>query len=676
MKRIQFHTWTIPWALLLLCLVSFGLLIPWLGFFWDDWPIILMTRLQGASGFWQFYLFDRPLSAWVYILTTPVLGTTPLVWHLFALLVRWLTVLGMWWTLRSLWPERTREVTWMALLFAIYPSFTEQPVSVTYSLPWICYALFFLSMGAMIQAIRKPRWYWLLTGVSLLASGLQLFTLEYFIGLELLRPVFLWLLAGEEAGTARKRLLKTFKWWVPYLLVLAAFVIWRLFFLNLAADDPNKAVLLFQLFTQPVQVIVHLVQIALQDTISTLTSPWFQSLQATALDFTNGFVLFTWAIAILSAVLLAVYLLRLDTGESTPPSQDHWLRQAAFVGLLATLIGPIPVWLTDRQAINGLHGDRFTLAAMFGVSILLVAFLEWLTPRRLSKAIVLCALVGLAIGLHLRNTNDYRWSWSKQTRFYWQLYWRAPNLKPGTAILSDGEIFNYVGGYSTTAALNLLYPQTPIQSKMGYWFFDIYRDFGKRFTDLTKGISIGDTFRTFTFSGNSENSLVIFYSPEEGRCLWVVNSLDAENPEISAPTRALLPISNFSRIGADSPVAGYPPTSIFGAEPPHDWCYYFQKASLAAQSEDWQQVAAFGDEATKLNFSPNNPQEWLPFIEGYGHLGRWAGVDDLSRHVLRVNSELAPRMCTLWDRLEKDTPLTPARDQTLASLRNKYSCAQ
>jgi hypothetical protein len=676
MKKISFRAWTIPWALLLLCLVSFGLLFPWLGFFWDDWPIILMTRLQGASGFWQFYLFDRPLSAWVYILTTPVLGTTPLVWHLFALLVRWLTVLGMWWTLRSLWPQRTREVTWMALLFAIYPSFTEQPVSVTYSLPWICYALFFLSMGAMIQAIRKPRWYWLLTGVSLLASGLQLFTLEYFIGLELLRPVFLWLLAGEDAGNSRQRLLKTFKWWVPYLLVLAAFVIWRLFFLNLAADDPNKAVLLFQLFTQPVQVLVHLAQIALQDTISTLTSPWFQSLQTTALDFNNGFVLFTWAIAILSAVLLAVYLLRLDTGESTPPGQDHWLRQAAFVGLLATLIGPIPVWLTDRQAINGLHGDRFTLAAMFGVSILLVAFLEWLTPRRLSKAIVLCALVGLAIGLHLRNTNDYRWSWAKQTRFYWQLYWRAPNLQPGTAIISDGEIFNYVGGYSTTAALNLLYPQTPTQSKMGYWFFDIYRDFGKRFTDLTKGISIGDTFRTFSFSGNSEDSLVIFYSPEEGRCLWVVNSLDADNPEISAPTRALLPISNFSRIGADAPVAGYPPTSIFGAEPAHDWCYYFQKASLAAQSGDWQQVVALGYEATKLNFTPNNPQEWIPFIEGYGHLGRWTDVDNLSRHVLRVNSELAPRMCTLWNRLETDTPQAPARDEILTSLRNKYSCAQ
>jgi hypothetical protein len=483
------------------------------------------------------------------------------------------------------------------------------------------------------------------------------------------------LLASEESSTTRRRLLTTFKRWLPYLLVLAAFVIWRLFFFKLAGDDPNKAVLVYRLFTQPLPVLIHLAQIALQDTISTLTSPWFQSLQVAALNFSNGFILFTWAIAILSAGLLSIYLLRLDTEETTPVTQDHWLRQAFSLGLLATFLGPIPVWLTDRQAIIGLHSDRFTLAAMFGVSILFVAFLEWLTPRRLSKAIVLSALIGLAIGMHLRNTNDYRWSWAKQTRFYWQLYWRAPNLQPGTAILSDGEIFNYVGEYSTGAALNLLYPQPASQPNLAYWFFDIYREFGKRYTELTKGVDIGSTFRTFAFSGNSENSLVIFYGPEEGRCLWVVNGQDADNPELSTATRELLPISNFNRIGADPSVVGYPPTSIFGAEPPHDWCYYFQKASLAAQLEDWQQVGALGDGATKLNFSPNNPQEWLPFIEGYGHIGRWSDVDELSRHVLRVNSDLAPRMCNLWSRLETNPSSSALRDETLASLRNKYKCA-
>jgi len=29
-------------------------------------------------------------------------------------------------------------------------------------------------------------------------------------------------------------------------------------------------------------------------------------------------------------------------------------------------------------------------------------------------------------------------------------------------------------------------------------------------------------------------------------------------------------------------------------EPAHDWCFYYQKASLAAQDNNWQQVAGAG----------------------------------------------------------------------------------
>ena len=35
-----------------------------------------------------------------------------------------------------------------------------------------------------------------------------------------------------------------------------------------------------------------------------------------------------------------------------------------------------------------------------------------------------------------------------------------------------------------------------------------------------------------------------------------------------------------------------PPAWLFGEEPPHSWCYYFERASLAAQHGDW---AASGD---------------------------------------------------------------------------------
>ncbi len=73
--QVKLNAWAVPAGLLVLLVVSFGLFIPRLGFYWDDWPVILTGRLFGASGFWQFYQYDRPFSAWTYILTFPILGS-------------------------------------------------------------------------------------------------------------------------------------------------------------------------------------------------------------------------------------------------------------------------------------------------------------------------------------------------------------------------------------------------------------------------------------------------------------------------------------------------------------------------------------------------------------------------------------------------------------------------
>ena len=95
-KQSTFPVWVTALALLILLILVFGLMIPWLGYYWDDWPIVLAARLQGVSAFWEYYRLERPFSTWTYVVTIPILGTTPLVWNIFTLLLRWLTVVGMW----------------------------------------------------------------------------------------------------------------------------------------------------------------------------------------------------------------------------------------------------------------------------------------------------------------------------------------------------------------------------------------------------------------------------------------------------------------------------------------------------------------------------------------------------------------------------------------------------
>jgi hypothetical protein len=79
-----------------------------------------------------------------------------------------------------------------------------------------------------------------------------------------------------------------------------------------------------------------------------------------------------------------------------------------------------------------------------------------------------------------------------------------------------------------------------------------------------------------------------------------------------------------------------PPSAIFGNEPIHDWCYYYQKASLARQSSEWETVAKLGDEAQKLGLHPNDQIEWLPFLQAYAILGNQKQVKSIST---RINTE-------------------------------------
>ena len=161
-NNLQKEEYLIPLALLVLCLISFGVLIPWLGFYWDDWPLAWYTHALGPQSFIGFAP-QRPFSGVLYFLSTALVGEQPIYWQIYALVWRWITVLAFWWFLRKLWPSRKREATIIACLFAIFPGFTQQSIALIYSLYFIYYALFVVSLGMMLWGLRKPHWYWRLT---------------------------------------------------------------------------------------------------------------------------------------------------------------------------------------------------------------------------------------------------------------------------------------------------------------------------------------------------------------------------------------------------------------------------------------------------------------------------------------------------------------------------------
>lgn len=665
LRRLKFSQKSLPWALLALCVAAFGLLIPWLGYYWDDWAKILVARLWGLQGYWAYYAEDRPLSAWTHILFTPILGYRPLAWQLFSLLLTWLSALGAWWSLSRLWPMARRRAAYTALLFAVYPVFTLRAAAITFHQQWLQYALFLFSLGAMIQSVRVPRRFGLWTGLALAAMLTQLTVTEYFAPLELLRLPVLWFLSGQEPAPAGKRPARTLRRWAPYLLALAAYITWRLFFVRLSGEDPYRADTLYNFFSAPLDTALNLARTMLQDGLYLLVSTWAQDLNVGPITKITSFNMAALVFSAGVALAAALYLQRLELPEEPAEGQSSGgIGQALALGLLAVLLGMTPAWITGRELIFDFHSNRYAMPAMLGAALFWVAVLEWFVTQKDRQAVLLALVLGLTVNMHLRTLNADRWIWKQQKEVFWQLYWRAPYIQPGTAILSEREPFSNQGLFSTSAALNQLYPQPKGRDTLAYWWYTLLPHYANHIPEPLE-IGFSTQFRTLVFQGSTPHSLLLSYDLSQGSCLRVLSPDDADDPYLSALVRSMLPISHLGTIQATAPLSGYPPVEMFGPEPAHTWCYYFQKADLARQQGNWDVAAALGDEAQALGYSlqdsrSNTPQEWMPFIEAYAHSGSLAEARQLTLEVLEKDERHTRPFCTLWERVQSSSPDTQA----------------
>jgi hypothetical protein len=116
-------------------------------------------------------------------------------------------------------------------------------------------------------------------------------------------------------------------------------------------------------------------------------------------------------------------------------------------------------------------------------------------------------------------------------------------------------------------------------------------------------------------------NILILTQPTLNACVHVI---DGNRPEYSRAEkdsiRVVGPYSEIEHLLADEP-AHTPPTDVFGPEPPHEWCYYYEKADLARQRGDWDEVLVLGKEALNKGFAPQDPVEWIPFLQAYAVAG-------------------------------------------------------
>jgi len=676
MKRIVASLTSPPLVLAIVAVLAYGLLLPQLGFYWDDLPMSWIRYQLGTEAMARYFSTNRPVWGLLYQLTTRLFPQVPIYWQVFALIWRWLTGLLVWATMRELFPKRTRMALSTALLFLLYPGFNQQSGAYLYSHFFIVVNFFLISIYLMLRAQKERFWLW--TSLAVLFSALNLWMHEYFFTLEAARIAILWIFLRDQqldikphlrrtpsttaSTSSAQRLRVSLSLWAPYLAVFVAAVLSRLFIFNNQIYEIGGS----QAGSTPFNLLT-----TIPTSLWTVTvAAWGQAFRIPDLAVDGPRTTLVYgAITLVTygVVIAALFWKQAEGAERGDKNDAYWVMG---LGVFILLVAGWPFWLTGVPVSLGYPANRATLSFMLGVSLLLAGLLS-LLPRRLDW-ILLAVFVALAAGRQFQWLNDFRRDWNAQKNLFWQMTWRAPGLEPGTIVLMNEEL-NFFADNSIGAALNWIYAPDNHTNRVDYVLFYPTNRLGGALAGLEPGLPVKYDYLAGQFEGNTSRVVAFYYAPPG--CLRLLESeIDPYNRLIPDDTllRDAAHLSTMMPVLGES-IARMP--DVYKPEPAHNWCYYFEQADLARQMGDWEQVADLGNIAFRLDDYPNDPLERFVFVEGYAYVGEWEKALEYAQVSYEVSKNyVGPLLCKLWERIDREVPASPEKDGFVIQSKTLFVC--
>jgi hypothetical protein len=688
----------IPLLFLLLIIAAYGLLLPLTGFYWDDWPFAWMAKFLGPQEFIPAFAGVRPFLGPIFFVTTSLLPPVPLYWQIFALVIRFTAVLSAWFALNQIWPGNKRQTLVASMLFLVFPGYSQHWVAFTHiNQEWIPFIFYLLSFGFTARALRTSlrlsggmaRFHSAvevqskrklpstkkdaLFALLLLVAGV--FPTEYFLSIEPMRFLIIWVILSEGVHGFGQRVVETLKRWSPYLLIWLANAAWLAYFYTVGGYASYEV----EVVNQPLTVA---------DAFSTFGEAiwkagfyvWIQILVLTSRAATAPATLATFALILVVFVLIFFYLRKLDLFES---DIKKFAIPAILIGLAGIVLGRIPSFAAGLPLTLQSSFDRFMISMMLGGSLFVTGLLELLIRSHRIKTYAFALLIALGVGQQFFNANIFRRDWAKQQEIYWQLAWRIPALKPGTALLTHQLPIDYETDLSFTAPINWMYAPEytrsrpadersgPVDTRSDLPYALLYTEKrlgGTSLPSLEPNRKISLSIRRVSFQGSTSQALVI-YMPANG-CLRVLDPARKDEITYEGQSRFLvgaIPLSDLSNIILDTSQVVKPP---FLSEPAHTWCYYFAKAERARQQGDWDQVVHLMDEARSLGYEPEDPFEWLTYIEAQALTGDMENAKRISDDAFEKENRIRKGLCELWKRVQATDPESAFVNQALS----EYQC--
>ncbi len=663
LNSITFTPRSTVWFLLFMAALTYGLFFWQRGFYWDEFPWAWIYFRLGPDMLEKTFTTSRPFWGMIYQLTLPLIGPNPWIWQLLAILLRWLTAVLLWKILRALYPSHPKPALWASLFFLVYPGMGQQFIALMYSHFYIVLSAYLLSLYLSIRAVQDERHRWLYFGLSYVLAAVNLLTMEYFYFLEFARAFIFWQMLP---GTWKERIRKAVLYFLPYFLFFIGVTVWRMFFFQ--HQNASYPYVLLDIFKEDMSTgVLYFMNQVLLSFMRTVFEAWILPFLQIGLTGFGPLTLTLMLVLLLASILLVgAYLFAFKTGYS---EDREFANQAGWLGLILWGLSGGSVWVIGIIPQFNFSIDRFMLPFMLGASLLLACLISLINVRWIQVTLV-ALLVGFAGSRHFQLDEAYRSDWVTQQKLFTQMTERIPELEKGTILLANDFPVTYYSDNSLTGPLNWIY--SPPGEMNVILYFASFR-VGKTLPSVEPGQPHELYYIGPTFHGNTNNLLVVNFEPPG--CFRVIDpEIESENRLLAPAVRDVVSYSNPDVILFEK--QGQLPGPLYGSEPERDWCYYFEQADLARQQEDWETVTHLGDVAFSLNDYPNDPLERFVFIEGYAHTGDWKKAVELSNTSYKISKAfVGPMLCKLWDRIERETPVSPEQVSAVTAARSDYECS-
>lgn len=644
----------------------------------DDW-YYTMDRLIGGPGvFQEMFSIDRPARGPLFEAYYQLFGIQPFPYHMSSYVWRLLGGLAALWLFNLLWPGKRYPAFFMALLFTIYPGYTRwmegfenQPRILSSFLEVLSIALTLKAITTTRRTAKIAAWLGaVITGWAYIAL------VDFSIGMEVFRLlcVFLIVNRNQQNLSWTQRGVAALRAWALAALIPVGFLVWRLFIFQNERPATDVGLQLGSLFSSPLLTGLWWLVRLFQSVANVAVLAWgSQLLNLFALRLFDILIGVLIAGAAVIFFLLANFLIK-KTQESTQNqmsvTDNTWQAEAILIGLVGVLIGVLPVIVANRYVAFGGY-SHYALPTSLASVALMGGVVFSISSHRI-KLGIMSTLVLLAVLTHYSASSQVLHEEEVINNFWHQVAWRAPGIHAGTTLIVNYPSVNFVEDIDAVAGpANFIYfPDPTNQIPATYQLVALPQmDYVNK--DVLTGGDKPYGYRTHIGTINYEKLLVIS-QPTEGACVHII---DPRWPGYSTeePNQILLNgmHSKVENVLADSNSPRLE-QSIFGPEPAHGWCYYYQKADLARQQGKWQEVIELANDAQKQNLKPNDQIEWMPFLQAYAIMDDMKNVKQLAT---RINTQPFYKYQACNTLIEMAASGHPFSEE-MQGLTNKMFCAK